>query len=335
MKLSYVIPTTAASPLTLGNFKRFAASSLAALAVGLSLSSPGFANEPIEKGQKFAMATHSFNVFIGRALSRDPEAQKAPTPMSLIAAERGKTGHEAVSIQMIGGSTPMQHWQQGGGDDSKNIAKVALKKGGLDVFTMSPNAKMPEPAIDLFGDLVIETNPNARILVQSSWSAWDGNGSTIRNENGDRPSRPTFTNDDHNKATVETLDGFITSLDAKGGYLERLRAQLEGINKRADKQITYVVPSSKAVYELRKEIIRGNVPGLENQSDIFTDGLGHLKPAGVNLVSYVWFAAMYRENPEGIKALIDPNDPTSAAREALMQKIAWNAVINEPMSGVK
>lgn len=56
-----------------------------------------------------------------------------------------------LAVQMIGGSTPMQHWNQGDGDDARNIAKVALKKGGVDVFTMSPNARMPEQGIDLFG----------------------------------------------------------------------------------------------------------------------------------------------------------------------------------------
>ena len=307
----------------------------ASLLLGL-ISLTGVSNaEPIKKGQKFVMATHSFNVFIGTIRSRDPEAADVPTPMAQIAAERGKIGHEALAVQMIGGSTPMQHWQQGGGNDSQNIAKAALRNGGVDVFTMSPNAVMPEPAIDLFGDLVIETNPNARILVQSSWGAWDGNGSTVRGADGERPERPTFTNEDHDKATIETLDGLIASLDSKGGYLERLRTQLEGINKRAGKQITYVVPSSKAVYNFRKEIIKGNVPGIEKQSDIFRDGLGHLTQPGVNLVSYVWFAAMYHESPVGLKSLIDPNDPTSAEREALMQKIAWDVVLAEPMSGVK
>ena len=43
---------------------------------------------------------------------------------------------------------------------------------------------------------------------------------------------------------------------------------------------------------------------------------------------------MYRESPVGLKALVDANDPTSAAREKLLQQIAWNAVVGEPMSGV-
>ena len=52
------------------------------------------------------------------------------------------------------------------------------KRRQVDVFTMSPNASMPEEGIDLFGDFVIKTNPNARIMVQASWSACDGKGTT-------------------------------------------------------------------------------------------------------------------------------------------------------------
>src|SRR4029078_7783148 len=125
-------------------------------------------------GQKIVMATHSFNVFVGptRAPAGAANAgQPDPVPLAALAKERGKAGHETLAVQMIGGSTPMQHWNQGAGDDSKNIAKAALTKGGPggDVFTMSPNAIMPEPGIDQFGDFVIKTNPNARIMVQNSW----------------------------------------------------------------------------------------------------------------------------------------------------------------------
>src|SRR4029078_7420566 len=132
-------------------------------------------------GQKIVMATHSFNVFVGptRAPAGAANAgQPDPVPLAALAKERGKAGHETLAVQMIGGSTPMQHWKQGDGDDAKNIAKAALAKGGVTVFTMSPNQIMPEPGIDLFGDYVIKTNPNARIMVQNSWSSWDGTGST-------------------------------------------------------------------------------------------------------------------------------------------------------------
>src|SRR5262249_37994883 len=217
-----------------------------------------------------------------------------PGPLAALAAERGKVGHEALAIQMIGGSTPMQHWKQGDGDDSKNIAKAALQKGGVDVFTMSPNVTMPEPGVDLFGDFVIKTNPQARILVQNSWSSWDGTGTTPAvGGNGNKD----FQAVDHDKATTADLDKWLAALEEKGGYLPRMRAQLEGIDKRAGHQITYIVPSANAVYTFRKEIIAGHVPGIAKQSDIFRDGIGHPKPPLANLVTSVWYATMYPQNP--------------------------------------
>ena len=295
--------------------------------------------QPIALGQKYVMATHSFNVFIGpprqRAANQPPRPSFGPGnlgPLAALAAERGKAGHEALAVQMIGGSTPMQHWSQGDGDDTQNIAKVALRKGGVDVFTLSPNARMPEEGIDRFGDLMIETNPAGRILVQSSWSAWDGNGLTPSVGGSGRPS---FSNEDHDRADVATIDGWITRLEAKDGYLERLRTQLAGIDARAGRSMAYVVPSATAVYELRKQIAQGKVPGIARQAEIFIDGMGHPRAPLGHLVTYVWFAAMYRESPIGLQALVDASDPSSAAREKLMQQIAWNAVIAEPMSGVR
>ena len=95
-----------------------------------------------------------------------------------------------------------------------------------------------------------------------------------------------------------------------------------------------VVPSNVAVYTLRQQIIKGNVAGITKQSEVFRDPIGHGRQPVMNVVTYAWFAAMYRQSPLGLQALIDPSDPTSAEREMLLQKIAWNAVVAEPMSGV-
>lgn len=300
---------------------------VATVVCAVPISGQQTSTEPITVGQKYFMATHSFNVFIGPNL-RTGE----PGPLDRLAEEAGLGAHENLGIQMIGGSTPMQHWNQGNGDDSQNLAKVALRKGGVDVFTMSPNAVMPEDGVDLFGDLMIETNPNGRILVQNSWSAWDGQGTTPSVGGSGAPS---FTNENHNDADIETIEGWIRSLQEEGGYLERTRIQLAGINERAGREMAFVVPSSIAVYRLRQEVVRGNVPGIEKQSELFRDAMGHAATPIVNLVSYVWYATMYRQSPVGLQAFVDPTDPASAAREALLQRIAWNAVVAEPMSGVE
>ena len=315
------------------------------------------ATHPITRGQKIVMATHSFNVFISTDPDRAaPQRTQAVVPgggaapaagapsaapaapgvplLTKLTNERHLTGQEFLAVQMIGGSTPMQHWNEGNGDDSKNRAKAALLKGGdkVDVFTMSPNAIMPEEGIDHFGDYVIAHNKNARIMVQNSWGAYDGHGSTpsVGGTGGG-----SFTNADRDKATISDVAEWINALNAPGGYLEKLRTQLDGINKRAGHQIAYVVPSGQAVYTLRARVIEGKVPGLTKQSDMHLDPIGHPKPPTAHLVAYVWFAAMYRQSPIGLQALVDKKDPTSAAREKILQQIAWNAVLNEPMSGVR
>jgi len=326
-------------------------------------------SKPITRGQKIVMATHSFNVFIStdpdraaptrtqavvpggaaapaaatpaqrpdpcNAASRATAGAPTGTPLlTKLSNEAGLTGQEFLAVQMIGGSTPMQHWDQCGGDESKNIAKAALLAGGdkVDVFTMSPNAKMPEPGIDNFGDFVIAHNKNARIMVQSSWSAYDGHGSTpsVGGTGGGN-----FKNAERDNETRDNVQKWLANEKAADGYLPKLRAQLEGIDKRAGHQITYVVPSSTAVYTLRTAVIDGKVPGVTKQSELTRDPIGHPTTVQAHLVGYVWYAAMYRKSPVGLQALVDKADPNSAKREKMLQQIAWNAVVGEPKSGVK
>lgn len=282
---------------------------------------------PYMVGQSYFMATHSFNVFVG------PDRRTgAPGPLDLLAQEAllGER-HRSAGIQMIGGSTPMQHWNQGDGNDTENVAKVALRNGGIDVMTISPNAVIPEEGIDLFAELLMETNPTARLLVQHSWSPWDGNGSTPGvGGTGDAD----FDLEDHDRADMETIQGWIDEAHAPGGYLERLRRQLGSINQSSGHDMAFVVPVADAVYRLRLEVLKGNVPGIQRQSELFVDGMGHPAQPIMNLATYVWFTVMYRQPPWGLTALMDPRDPTSAAREEFLQEIAWGIATAEPMAGL-
>ena len=101
-----------------------------------------------------------------------------------------------------------------------------------------------------------------------------------------------------------------------------------------------------AVHALRKEVIRGNVPGIEKQSQLFADDPGHPGPVMSALADYVTFATVYRKSPVGLTALevlppgfkgqgvtpiLSPTDTKKLHR--LLQELALKAVLGEPMSG--
>jgi len=306
-----------------------AAQAAAAARAGVA---PGGAGAPAP-ARAATPAAQARQAAAAQARASAPPGPQVPL-LTQLTNEKGLTGQEFLAVQMIGGSTPKQHWDQGAGNDCNNIAKAALATSGdkVDVFTMSPNAIMPEPAIDQFGDFVIAHNKNARIMVQNSWGAYDGHGSTpaVGGTGGG-----SFTNADRDKATLAEVQGWEKSLAAPGGYLEKMRTQLNGINSRAGHQVAYVVPSGQAVYTLREQVIGGKVPGVSKQSEMHRDPIGHPTDPTAHLVAYVWFAAMYRQSPVGLQALVNKDDPTSAPRERLLQQIAWNTVISEPMSGVR
>lgn len=276
---------------------------------------------PVETGQKIVMTTHSFAVFIGpeqadpRPNSQSITSFRSPGLLARLAQERGKAGHEMLAMQMIGGSSPMQHWLHGGRNDAKHPVKSVLMKGGVDVFILTPG-RLPDEGIDLFGDYLARTNPQARMMAQASWAAYDGQGAG------------GFANADRDATTIEQLETWLAGDD------QRLRKQLEGLDKRAGRDFTVIVPAGAAVYALRKAVLQGQVPGVARQSQLFTDPIGHAARPTMHLVAYVWYAAIYRENPVGLQALVNPNDPNSAAREKILQQIAWNAVVGEPKSGV-
>jgi hypothetical protein len=75
------------------------------------------------------------------------------------------------------------------------------------------------------------------------------------------------------------------------------------------------------------------------QEDLFTDALGHGKPALQALVSYCNYAVIYRRSPVGLPV---PNVLKQAKLgdqeeklNRLLQELAWEAVTQHPLSGVR
>ena len=273
-------------------------------------ATPVTPSAPIEIGQRVFYAGHSFHMFI--AGGRDG----SEGPIAKLAREAGFDTHATVGRDMIGGSTPMQHWNQG--TEETNPIKVALRAGDVDVLTLAGNARIPEEGIDKFADLAIEHNPDVRVLVQMSWGTFDGLG---------REMNPA----DRDLTTFEDLARMRSWVEP---YQARMRGQIESINERHGKTFAYIVPVHSAVLAFRKEVLAGRVPGITKQTELFRDGLGHVTQPLQDVVAYTWFAAIYRKSPVGMTALDTEGTPESKEAHRVMQQVAWESVLEEPYSGV-
>lgn len=262
---------------------------------------------PIDKGLRVYSAGHSFHVFV-------------PAILADMAKGAGIQDHVFVGLSSIGGSRTIQHWDVA---DDKFKSKEHLKSGKVDVLTLAP-IHLPDPGIENFAKLAFEHNPNIRVTIEEFWLPFDIYDTTFK-------LRPKEV--DHNAITGEEL----RKLHAP--YFKSMDEHIEELNKKLGKQVLFAVPCGQAIIVLREKIIAGEAPGLKKQQDLFTDPIGHATAPLQALVAYCHFAVIYRRTPVGLPM------PAVLARAKkpewddklnhLLQEIAWQAVIQHPLSGVK
>jgi hypothetical protein len=256
-------------------------------------------------GVRVFVCAHSFMIYTAKLLP--PMAQAAGI------------AHVNAGQQMIGGSRVIQHWDL---PDDRNRAKEALRSGNVDVITLSPHMLMPDPGITNFTKLGLEKNRQLRVLVQASWPARDGHP-----EKG-------FQNEQRDALTLEGLNQMRA--DHRTLWLSKLEDQVRSLNTEAGRDAVHIVPVSDAVFALREHVIKGTAPGIAKQSALFRDPLGHPEPVLAALVTYCHFATIYQRSPEGLPVPEQlKNQPQAEELNKLLQKLAWEAVVNYPLSGVK
>jgi hypothetical protein len=261
---------------------------------------------PVTSGQRVFTCGHSFHVWVPDIVA--DLCKKAEIP-----------NHVQVGLSSIGGSKVIQHWNI---PDEKNKAKAALKTGKVDVLTLSP-IFLPDAGIENFTTLALEHNADIRILVQPIWLRADVYEPTMK--------RPTKV--DHNAITVDELR------KRHAVYFKEMDEHIQNLNKKVGKVVLYEVPAPQAVLALREKIVAGKAPGLNKQSDLFTDATGHGTPPLKTLVGYCNYAVMYRRSPVGLSVpailkeakLGDQEEPLNR----LLQELAWDAVTRHPLSGVR
>ena len=262
--------------------------------------------EPITKGQRVFTCGHSFHVWV-------------PDIVVDLCKKSAIPGHVQIGLSSIGGSKVIQHWAI---TEEKNKAKEALKTGKVDVLTLSP-IFFPDAGIENFTKLALEHNKDIRVLVQPIWLRADIYEPTMK-----RPAKV-----DHNAITGEELR------KRHAVYFQEMDEHIRTLNKKEGKTVLYIVPAPQAVIALREKIIAGQAPGLKMQSDLFTDATGHGTPPLKALVAYCNYAVIYRRSPVGLPV---PEILTQAKLgdqeeklNRLLQELAWEAVIQHPLSGVR
>ncbi len=95
-----------------------------------------------------------------------------------------------------------------------------------------------------------------------------------------------------------------------------------------------IIPVALAMGKIHHEIEQGRFPGVAKDRFypfLFSDAV-HINPEGCFLVKAVWYAALYRQSPEGkllpIKLQLTPAQTTA------IEQLAWDAVKNYPDCGL-
>jgi len=248
-----------------------------------------------------------------------------PEPLAEMVKADGITNH-TLAIQRMGFSRTQQFWDQ---PEAKSQAKQALKTGSIEDFVMSP-MDMPDKGVAEFVKLGILNNPHMRFFVQNNWAGFNNDGQKAQQS---MQLMMTGKLKQWDQTTVEDLKTLNTESE------KAFEAQVTQINEQIGHQVLFIIPTSQANAELRAMIIRKEFPGLDKQSDLFLDQIGHPKPPLVALNAYLHFATIYGRSPVGLPIptiLKKANNPKWDDNfNKALQELAWKTVINYPLSGVK
>jgi hypothetical protein len=233
--------------------------------------------------------------------------------------------HVIVGVQRNGFSTTAAMWQQGA------QSKGWLQNGKADDFITSP-MEMPDTGVDNYVAYGLQYNPKMRFFIQNNWAGFNMDGNLAGKMMGRGAKQ-------WDQTTVEDLKTLNTTCEkAFDDQVKKINEKYKA-DEKIGREVAFIIPTSQANTELRTLIIEKKFPGLDKQSDLFADQIGHPKPVLWVLNSYIHFACIYGKSPVGMPIparLKQANNPKfDADFNKRLQELAWKAVIEHPLSGVK
>jgi hypothetical protein len=271
------------------------------------------AEAAVPAGRRLVYASHSLMWDIPKILDEEVKAY-------------GIKNHALVGLQSNGFSNTTAMWN-GGAQQSRKW----LETGEVDDLVNSP-MEMPDAGVDKYVELCLSKNPKMRIFLQNNWAGFNMDGNLA----GKLMGRGAKQWDQSTEADLQTLN--TTCEKAFEDQVKKINEKYKA-DEKVGREVIFIIPTSQANTELRTLIIQKKFPGLDKQSDLFQDQIGHPKPPLWTLNSYMHFACIYGKSPVGLPmpaVLKNAKNPKfDEDFNKRLQELAWKTVTSYPLSGVK
>ncbi len=218
-------------------------------------------------------------------------------------------------------------WEQENGIfqfDGKPVPKLlaSIANAEWDAMMWGPYFQDRPEYYSCWIDFCLKYNPKMKFYLSDAWPQLD-QLDEIPTKEEELTSELFIRLGKEKHATYETLIGTLNN-----SYPDKI----------------FVLPTSDAMVLAVQAYRRGELPGVEGvhqyvgqkERSLWRDRLGHLGPGFGNLEGYVFYATMYGRSPElinGDVAFRTQSGYPSRELDRVFRKIAWQAVIENPLSG--
>lgn len=236
-------------------------------------------------------------------------------------------GRDDFPAYLIGGALTVRLWNDSHGADKARWAETYAKAvHPLDYFTLQPrdfNVAEEADYATRFIKLVREKSPGVQPWLYAEWVEMERARPT---DKGAVPSHEM-------KKTFPALT-WEESMSAMLLYNEEVQHEIAA-RDREGKRVR-ILPTALALGWARNLVDQGKFPGVSpgeaNFYEAFFEDHVHVNPSGCYLVALTWYAALYRESPEG--KLLPIGTALTAEQARVLQCLAWDVVRNYPDCGL-
>jgi len=204
----------------------------------------------------------------------------------------------------------------------KLLASIANAK--WDVMTWGPYDQDRPAFYECWIDFCLKYNPDMKFYLIDAW-----------------PQLHQFEKKPESEDEI-TYEAVAALDELKDQYFQKL---LSGLKEEYRHRV-FIMPTSDAMVLAVKYFHEGKLPGIEGihklvggkKRSLWVDARGHLGPGFDYLEGYVFYATIYAKSPALIRKSLGSSEAggfPSVALDRAFRKIAWEAVVGNPLSGVK